>query len=474
MGQHTSARNGFVWAAALSAVVWVPVAVGQVAAPAATPPVAPPVAAAIAPAAAGAPVPTVAAVSPAVVEIQSDLAQKQYAAAIRLASKLLALRGDAASGFSRFQVTMLKGDAQAGAHALAAARTTYHDAIRETPDPHEKALATWTVELFRQAKGTTYVPHMAAAAGAPANGPIDLLDPDSRKTAFAALLDDQLSILGPKLKEAAGSPSLPQILPVVKQVQSLAELDEIASGTDARTSAAAGALLDHARNLMSNALKGMWTRTGDIYSSATQVVTSNGGAVLVNGQAVQQTITSQNGLTTSNANELRAMIDTCGKIRDAATVFAPLSHGTDDKDWGAILNDATRVAGRARDVLTANYSSPTANNQYPTDGTGYSNGAIVNGNVYYPPGTSGNYSGSFPGNNGSVYPHQPVGGGTTAGTGSTTTPPPAGSGGSTGPATPTAPAAPTAPARPGPHSGGSPGNGSPGGRPKGNNAFAQD
>ncbi len=428
MSQHHSARNGIVWAAALSAVAWVPVALAQVTDPVATPPVA------SAPVPAVAAVPPVAPTPPAVAEIQNDLAQKQYAAAIRAASKLLALRGDAASGFSRFQVTMLKGDAQVGSRAMAAARTTYHDALRETRDPHEKALATWTAELFRQAKGTTYVPHVAGP-GAANNGPIDLIDPEGRKAGFAALLDDQLSVLSPQLKQAAGSPSLPQILPVVKQVQSLAELDEIASGTDARTAAAAATLLDHARNLMANALKGMWTRTGDIYSSATQTVTGSGGTVLVNGQPVPQTITSQNGLSNSDVNELRAMIDTCGKISDAAAVFAPLAHGTADKDWGAILNDATRVAGRAHDVLTSNYSSPSVSTQYPTDGTGFGNGALgggigLNGAVYYPPGTNGNYNGVFPTNNGGGFypPQKPTSGTTPSGTAPTGT---AGGSGST-------------------------------------------
>ena len=445
MALHTSARNGTVagrhllWAAtAAAALTLVPLAQGQVAPAAPNPPAV----AAAPPPQAVAPKPVT---PPAVVEIQNDLAQKQYAAAIRGASKLLALRGDAAAGFSRFQVTMLKGDAQAGAHALSAAKATYHDALRETRDPTEQALATWTAELFRRARGTAYVPHVAGAGAAANNVPLDLTDPDGRRAAFAALLDDELSVMGPQLKQAAGSPSLPQILPVVKRVQSLTELDQIANGSDARTSVTAAGLLDHARNLMSNALKGMWTRTGDIYSAATQTVTGGGTAAFINGQPVQQTVTGQNGLTGSDANELRAMVDTCGNIRDAANVFAPLAHGGDDKGWGAILNDANRVAGRAKDVLNANYSAPTVSTQYPGDTTGIGGGIGglgVNSNVYYPPGTGGNVYGGFP-TNGGFYPPfgngrpprqtpttPPAGGGTTPGGGTSpgggtpVTPPP--------------------------------------------------
>jgi hypothetical protein len=436
MARHTVGRDGInrrawggpLWIATAAALTGVPIASSQVAAPAPNPP------AAVAP------------VSPAVDEVQQDIDQKQYAAAIKAAGKLLSLHGDAAAGFSRFQVTMLKGDAQVGARSLSAARSTYQAALHETHDPHEQALATWTLELFRRARGTTYVPHVAGPAAAVANnGPIDLTDPQNRRAAFAALLEDQLSALGPALKRASGTASLPQILPVVKQVQALAELDEIANGSDARTAATAGGLLEHARNLMANALKGMWTRISDISAAATQQVSNTGTAAFVNGLPVQQTTTSENGLTGNDANELRAMIDTCGKIHDAATVFMPLAHGDDDKAWGAILNDATRVAGRAADVLNGNYSSTTATN-YPGDsnGTGILQPNVYgNNNVYYPPGTNGAYSGTFPGNNGTTTPPIPSGGGRSGGTPPTPTPP-----SDTPPASPPGSTSPTGPDKP--------------------------
>ena len=128
---------------------------------------------------------------------------------------------------------------------------------------------------------------------------------------------------------------------------------------------------------------------------------------MVNGQPVQQATTGENGLSTSDANELRGMIDTCGKIHEAATVFMPLANGGNDKDWGAVLNDATRVAGRANDVLNANYSSTTVATQFPDEGnnTGLIGGGIggfggFNNNNGYNPYGPGSPNGSFPNNNG--------------------------------------------------------------------------
>ncbi len=384
--------------------------------------------------------PVLAPTPPAVEQIEADLDQKQYGAAVRDANKLLAVHAGPDAGYSRFQVTMLKGDALIGNHAVTAGKAAYRDALHETHDPHEVALATWTTELFRRAKGTTYVPHVTGAAAAGGgNAPIDLVDRDSRKAGFAALLEDELSVLGPDLKQAAATQSLVQIMPAVKRVQALAELDGIANGSDARTAALAGGLLEHARNLMSNALKGMWTRIGDISTAATAPVTQTATA-FVNGLPTQQATTGQTGLSSADANELRGMIDTCHKILEAADTFAPLSSGTADKDWGAIQNDAGRVGGRARDVLNANYSSTSTSTQYPTDGGyngGYTGGTTVNGttgNGYYPTGGTGQ-NGTFPNNNGGVPTSPQTSPGGTVPTPST----------GTTPATPTPPTTPTTP-----------------------------
>ncbi len=291
--------------------------------------------------------------APPMTELQNELDQKQYPAAVKTASKLLAMRGPAAAGFSRFQVTMLKGEAQVGMKSMSAAAATFKSALKETKDPHELALATWTGELFARAKGTTYVPK-TIGAGTDKTGPIDLMDHDRRKDAFAAMLDDDLSALSPKLKAAVVSQNLTQIWPVLEQVVGLDQLDVIAYGNDDKTTQVSNSLLDHSRNLLTNALKGMWSRVDDIDKHA-NYVTNTPSTVVINGQYVTQNISKKNGLSGQNRRDLGDDITTCQKIHDAAEVFMPLAKS--DKDWGAILNDADRVAGRASDVLNADYGS---------------------------------------------------------------------------------------------------------------------
>jgi len=321
-----------------------------------------------------------------VTDIQANIDTKQFPAAVKAAAKVLALHGPAAVGVDRFQVTMLKGYAQAGMKSMSTAVITFKSAIKETKDPREIALAKWTAELFRTAGSITYVPK-SVGAGGQKRGPFDLLDADQRKDAFAALLDDDLALLDPKVKEATISQKLPEIFPVLQQVVDLDQLDQIANGDDDKTTTLASGLLDHARNLLTNALKSDWARVGDIDAHA-NITTTVPTQVVINNSLVTQTTTRKNGLSDSNRTELNNIISVCQKIHDAAESFLPLSKS--DKDWSTIISDADRVASRASDVLNADYGGTTSSGSTVNDGGGGIGLGVDNqqlgGNPLYPSG----------------------------------------------------------------------------------------
>ena len=293
---------------------------------------------------------------PSADEVQGLIDAKQYPAAVKTAAKLLALRGPAAANLNRFDLTLLKGYAQAGMKANSTAVMTFKSAEKETKDPNQIALAQWTAELFRTAGSSTYTPK-AIAIGTPKRGPFDLLNADQRKDAFGALLDDNLAVLEPKLKTATIAQNLTQIWPVLQQVVDLDSLDVIANGSDDKTTTLASSLLDHARNLLSNALKEDWARVSDIDTHANQTTTVP-TQMYVNNELITQTVTKKNGLTDSNTTELKNIISVCQKIHDAAEAF--MSMAKTDKDWSTILSDADRVSGRASDVLSADYGTSTS------------------------------------------------------------------------------------------------------------------
>jgi uncharacterized phage infection (PIP) family protein YhgE len=307
--------------------------------------------------------------------VQGLIDARQYQAAVKTASKLLAMHGPAAADLDRFDLTMLKGYAQAGMHSNSSAVMTFRAAEKETKDPNQLALAKWTSELFHTAGSSTFKPK-TAPLGAPKPGPFDLLNSDKRKQAFGALLDDNLTLLDPKLKAATISQNLNQIWPVLQQVMDLDNLDVIANGNDDKTQQLASSLLDHSRNLLSNALKEDWARVSDIdtHANITNTVPTQ---LYVNNTLVTQTITKKNGLSDNNKSELNNIIQTCQKIHDAANAFMSLAKS--DSGWTTILSDSDRVASRASDVLNADYGQAVSSSSSTDSGfSGYQQTGVLN------------------------------------------------------------------------------------------------
>jgi hypothetical protein len=379
-------------------------------------------------------------VSAMVGEVQSNLDAKQFPAAVKAAAKVLALHGPVAASVDRFEITMQKGYAQAGMRSMSSAVITFKSAMKETKDPRQIALAKWTAELFRTAGSTSYVPKTLGANGQK-RGPYDLLDTDARKDAFGALLDDDLAALDPKVKAATISQKLPEIFPVLQQIVDLDQLDLIANSTDDKTQTLASGLLDHARNLLSNALKSDWARIGDIDTHA-NITTTVPSQIVINGSLVTQNSTRKNGLSDSNKTELNNIISVCQKIHDAAQSFLPLAKS--DKDWNTIISDSDRVAARASDVLNADYGGTTTNGSTVTDngpglgGTGISGTGIGNQQLGTP---------YYPGNTIPQQPVQPTSPPSTPTTPTTPSTPPTKKPDPT-PSSPTTPATPTTPTAP--------------------------
>jgi hypothetical protein len=288
-------------------------------------------------------------------DVKAALDRKDYSTTVKLASRLLGLHGNAAAGLNRYELFTLKGEGHFGLHAVPMAIEAYNYALKETTDPHEIAEAKATILLFKRASGSNYVPKTTPPGGTKPP-PIDLLDRTQRKAAFAALLDDELTPIQPKIKSASSASSLTVIFPVLQQVEDLVALDRLANDNDDKTKQISGDLVEHARTLITTALKGMWSRVDDIDKAAnTKTTTSIQVPVTTSGLYVTKQTVHKAGLSQSNKSELQNIISTCDKIQPAAQAFMQ-SAGNEDKDWAAITADATRVGSRAKDVLNADYT----------------------------------------------------------------------------------------------------------------------
>ena len=372
---------------AMVAAAWsTPWTYAQAVDPAALPAAAAPAAAA--PAAPAAP-------SDPVEQVTQNIRDRQFSPAVKLASKLLSgnIAGTAPlSDGDKYELYMLKGTALVGTHSNMDAIENFQRAAKASQDPHDVAVATWTVQLVRHASGQTYAPKMAVNGQRP--HPIDLTDLDARPAAFNAFLADQLAALSPRLESAGNSHSLPPIFNALKQVNDLRALDEVANGNDDTVGKVAGDLLDHAHGLISSALKQMLAREGDIEQYANQVTVVPQTQVL-GGMAVTQNISQRNGLSQSNRAELQTMVSNCQKIHDAIDAFGTLAKNSDD--WSSLLSDSDRIAGHAKDLLDnlnnvgANgiggvLPVPNAGNSFPVYPGGY--GGYPGNN--FPGGGAGN------------------------------------------------------------------------------------
>lgn len=311
-------------------------------------------------------------------DVEQALDRRDFSNAVKIASKLLALRGKSAEGLNRHRLYTLKAEGQIGQKLGAAAIESLQASLKETTDPHEQSVTRGTMLLLKRSSGMTYVPKTTPPDGTKP-GPIDLSDRDKRKTAFAALLDDELVALGPRIKTANTAQSLLVIFPVLQQVEDLHALDILANGSDDKTMQITGTLVEHARTLITTTLKGMWQRVDDIEKLATQTTPIQQILPDGRGGTYVQSTQRKNGLSQPNKSELNDIITTCEQIQSAATAFTPSAK--DDRGWAAITSDSTRVSSRARDVLNADYGDMTVGQRIPG---GYNTG----GTIVIPQGTT--------------------------------------------------------------------------------------
>jgi hypothetical protein len=326
-------------------------------------------------------------------DVQQALDHRDFGTAAKLASKLLALKGVPAAGLDRFQLWTMKGDAQIGQKLISNAIESYTQALKETNDPQQTAMVKATILLLHHATGSTYVPKAAPAPGETKTGPLDLTDHEKRKQAFGALLTDLLVPLQPKIKSAMTSQSVVAIWPVLQQVEELEMLDELSNGNTDKTMQSVAGLSEHARTLISTALKGMWQRLDDIDKAANRTTNMTQQAFMPNGGFYSNNTPIKAGLTEGNKKELNDIIHTCQQIQDAANAFSQSAASDKDKDWASVTSDANRVSSRANDLLNANYSDLTNPSNYNSVyGNGYNN--VYNGGyggttVYAPAGAGG-------------------------------------------------------------------------------------
>ncbi|MEA2709401.1 MAG: hypothetical protein QOF78_2002 [Phycisphaerales bacterium] len=298
---------------------------------------------------------------PTMQQLNQMLSEGKSQDVLRHVAKLLALKGEAAKGYDRYDLLCLRGEGALRTKANTMAIDAFAQAARATEDSQKQAVARATELLIRRAKPLGYVPRVAAPAPANAQAdaaaakakpgtPIPYIEAADRKRAFAAMLIDEMAVVDPKVKAATKSEALPPIIDAIKSLGDLRAVEIAAKGTSTETKGLSADLGTHAHHLISDTIRPMSKRVEECWRSASRYSISGND---VNGLW---------GLTSAEQYDLKAVIATCEKVQPVASELATV---TDRAELIADAQAAQKLHARASEVLSYDYANAGRYNKDP-------------------------------------------------------------------------------------------------------------
>ena len=254
--------------------------------------------------------------------------------------RLLALKGDAAKAYDRYDLFCLRGEACLKNKMMLPAAEAFAAAQKETTDPKKQGEARANELLIRRSRTGGYTPKPAPhVAGTPTSkpaGPMPIVQSADRQAAMAALFKDEMTVVQPRLKAIETSQSLNPVIDAARTLSDLGAIETAATGSSAQTKEIGAKLGDHAHQLIKDAIDKINTQTENIWSSASSSNPNNNlaGNTFNNSRNMR-------GLTSVDASHLKDIIATCDKITPVAAQLAEVTANDDLKADG----EAAKKAG---------------------------------------------------------------------------------------------------------------------------------
>jgi hypothetical protein len=315
-----------------------------------------------APARADAPAPPDAADDrPSEADIQGAFDAGDYKGALQMLARVVNLRGAAGAAYDKHALWTLKAESHLRLKQLKPAGEAFGMAARETDDPVQAATARATQRMLAEAKAyrvTRRVPAKGKARSA------DVLDPEQRADALAILYEDERAATRPKVEAALKSRTLAPIAEALKLAEGLKDLELAATGGDADLSGLRRDLTERAKKLMSKELARVGKDVTAIQETARQPVerrrrrTSRHAAGDSGGFAgsYEEVTSRPRGLYGDDAEDLRAAIETCRQVAQAAeSLGSAASDSVDPDEVQEIVDLAAEIARTAERTLDGRY-----------------------------------------------------------------------------------------------------------------------
>ena len=291
--------------------------------------------------------------APTIEEIKRLLDEGKHREALQKLSRALALKGDAAKQYDRHELLRTKAEAHLNIKDTAAAASAFAAAAKEAPDEASRAQDKASEIVVKRSKNLVFTPK-PTKKGDKAE-PVEIVDPEKRKAAFAALLEEEQAAAAPAMKAAKGSKTLPPIVEALKQIGDLRMLELAATGEDAEASKMVEDLAKRAHKLMDEAVQDMAALVKDVETSANdlQPVAVPTRAPGGRGATLTQTL-KRRGLSHKDRQDLQRAIGDLKKLVPMARELAE-ALGEEGKDFEKVAEDGEVVGNKANEVLTTNY-----------------------------------------------------------------------------------------------------------------------
>ena len=325
-------------------------------------------------------------------EMRESFDAGDYPRTLQQVARALAVKGDAARDYDRYELLILKAEAHLRLKNTAAAAAAFDEAAKSATHAKGAALGTVSAELVRRSRNLQYTPPAPkkekSAAAAPAE-PIDITDADGRARAFTAMLEDAKAKVGAEVKAARAATTLPPVVDALAMLRDLRLLELAAEDESGAASEMAAGLAERARALAEHPVQQMADRVAKIEEVASREYTdytprrNTGGA-----GRVTRVTSGVTGPTAAQSAELRRIVADCRGIHESIARIAvvllrradgrPGEKGGDEQDAGvlggavldelaAVAKDADRVRSRANELLRLTYAPAAGYDVYEED-----------------------------------------------------------------------------------------------------------
>jgi hypothetical protein len=283
------------------------------------------------------------AAEPTLDDARADFDAARYSTALTKISRLLTASAAKPGAPQRYDLLMLRGECMLHIRTSTAAADAFSSALREVDfatEPTKASQARAMVILTKASPRQLYRPSPDAA-------PIDIVAPDSRQKAMAALLEQRFADADPKIRAAINSSSLLATKLLLPALGDLYAIELVATGEVVRTRAAIQAFDEHARQLLDAELERIARGVDDLNRTANEAVLSDNPHPFL----------SYRGLTSPQRDQLRefaaTLVEIDKVIRDGEGINKSI--GSDSQAWEALMQRCNSIKATAEQAYTRTY-----------------------------------------------------------------------------------------------------------------------